>query len=227
VTQDMEVNMFDGLFVVNDWLDAILLGGFFFGLAFTALSLIVGAIDIGGPHVHVGHGNGGHGHPAHGHDTNVSIFNVATILAFLTWFGGCAYLIRNGAGLHVVLSLIGGLVAGVVGGYFVLRLLNWIKGQETFMDARYETLEGSMGRVTSPIRAGGVGEIVYEMNGVRQVSAARAPIGIAIPRGANVIVLRRERGIAMVEPWDELPAGDEWERRFALEAAATEQSPPP
>ncbi len=222
--------MFDGMFVVNDWLDAVLLGGFFFGLIFTALSLLVGAVDIGSGHGDAGHGDtgssdAGHGDTGQGHDVN--IFNVATLLAFLTWFGGSGYLIRNGAGLHVALSLVGGIAAGLVGGFLVFRLLAWIKGQETYLDARFEQLEGSMGRITSPIRDGGVGEIVYELNGVRQVSAAKAPLGIAIPRGANVLVLRRERGIAFVEPWNELASGEDWEQRFALEPVASEQKSPP
>jgi len=227
MTRDMEVDMFDGLFVVNDWLDALLLGGFLFGLFFTGLSLLIGAFDVGGAHVQGGSGHGGHGHAGSGHDLSANIFNIATILAFLTWFGGCAYLFRNGAGFHVVVSLIFGLAAGVAGGYFVLRLLTWIKSQETYLDARFETLEGAMGKITSPIRDGGVGEIVYELNGVRQVSAARAPIGIAIPRGAEVIVLRRERGIAFVEPWHKLEPGEEWEQRFALDTGAAQKWPPP
>ena len=63
-------------------------------------------------------------------------------------------------------------------------------------------MPGSIGRVTSPIRANGVGEVVYEQGGVRQVIGARAADGLAIPRGAEVVVLRTIGGIAVVEPSD-------------------------
>jgi len=222
--------MFGDVFVVNDALDAIFLILFFFGLAFTSISLLFGAFDLGGSAAgHVGHGHLGdiqaHGNTDHSTDANV--FNVATLLAFSTWFGGAAYLLRNGAGLHVIISLLGGLVAGAVGGYLILRLLQWVKGKETFLDARKERLTGSIGRVTSPIRDGGVGEIVYEMNGVRQVSAARAPVGLSITRGSEVIVLRREHGISYVEPWKALEASEDWESRFVLDAKSSGEHSPP
>ncbi len=222
--------MFGDVFVVNDALDAILLILFFFGLAFTSISLLFGAFDLGGPAAgHVGHGHFGdiHTHGDTSHSSDANVFNVATLLAFSTWFGGATYLLRNGAGAHVLISLVGGFVAGAVGGYLILRLLQWVKGKETFLDARKERLSGSIGRVTSPIRDGGVGEIVYEMNGVRQVTGARAPAGLSIGRGAEVIVLRREHGIAFVEPWKALEASEDWESRFVLDAKATGEHSPP
>jgi membrane protein implicated in regulation of membrane protease activity len=222
--------MLNDVLVVNDSIDTLLLGGFFFGLLFSILSLMAGAVDVGG-HVQVGsHGaHGGHGH-GHGHGSSRSLenaFNIVTIMAFLTWFGGSTYLLRNGVGIPILLCLPLGIAIGAVGGYFVLRLLAWVKKQETPMDASLERLEGAVGRITSPIRAGGVGELVYEMNGVRQVSAARAPEGLAIARGTPVIVLKRERGIALVEPWDELAPGDDWERRFSTSPPGSITEPPP
>jgi hypothetical protein len=78
-------------------------------------------------------------------------------------------------------------------------------------------MPGTIARVTSSIRAGGTGEIVYERRGVRQVSAARSPSGEAIPRGTEVVILKHGSGIAQVEPWtkfvgdgfDELETGHE------------------
>jgi membrane protein implicated in regulation of membrane protease activity len=63
-------------------------------------------------------------------------------------------------------------------------------------------LPGTIGRVSSSIRAGGTGEVIYEQGGVRQVVAARAASAEAIPRGTEVVVLRIERGIATVEVFD-------------------------
>lgn len=226
--KDRQMIALGDLLVLNDALDAVLLGAFFFGLVFTGVSLLIGAADLGGPHV--GHGHGfGHGpaHNAGGHDTAVSVFNIATILAFVTWFGGIAYLIRNGLGIPGIPAIIVGLLAGVAGGFIVLRLLQLVKDQATYLDAAKERLGGALGRVTSPIRDGGTGEIVYELNGVRQASAARAAVGTQLPRGAEVIVVRRERGIAFVEPADRLSPDDDWERRFRLTDGVDRAHPPP
>ena len=58
--------------------------------------------------------------------------------------------------------------------------------------------------MTSSIRENGTGEVVYVQQGVRQVSAARSVEGVAIPRGAEVVVLRAEKGIVYVDLWDNL-----------------------
>ena len=43
------------MFTINDWLDAILLGTFFFGLIFSVASLIMGVADLGWGQAHHGH----------------------------------------------------------------------------------------------------------------------------------------------------------------------------
>lgn len=191
------------MFVVNDALDAILLGCFFFGLIFSGLSLFLGVADFS-----VGHDAGGHGGSAshhggdHGGHDVVSPFSVGTILAFLTWFGGVAYLVRNGLELIAVLSIVTGLLAGVVGGYVIYWLLKKVRSQEAGLLRIGDThMPGTLARVTSSIRAGGTGEIVYELHGVRQVSAARSATGAAIPRGTEVVVHQLHSGMALVEPW--------------------------
>jgi hypothetical protein len=87
-----------------------------------------------------------------------------------------------------------------------------------YLDERQERMTGLIARVSSPVRADGTGEITYVLNGVRQVSAARAADGLALPRGSQVVVMRRERGIAFVEPWIEESVEDQWERRFLADA---------
>jgi membrane protein implicated in regulation of membrane protease activity len=213
------------LFVISDTLDAVLLGSFFFGLVFVVLSLFLGMAHFG-----IGHDHGAF-HPAHhgdaGHDIEkVSQVNIGSILAFLTWFGGVTYLLRNAIGMNAVLSILIGIGAGLAAGTVIVRFMRMLKSQEVFLDARQEQLVGSIARVTSPVRADGTGEITYELNGVRQVSAARAPAGIALPRGSEVVVLRRERGIAMVEPWVEETDAAAWERRFAAEPGRQKEALP-
>jgi len=200
------------MFVVNDLLDAILLGCFFFGLVFSGLSLFLGVAHLdfghgGHEHGHIGH----HAHDGRGLDEGLSRFSVGTILGFLTWFGGVAYLFRNGLGLFVGISLLVGMLAGLTGAYVIYWLLCKLYAQQAgLLLASDDYMPGTIGRVTSSIRAGGTGEIVYERRGARQVSAARAPQGIAIPRGTQVVVLQHRAGIADVEPWSTY-VGDEFD----------------
>ncbi|MGB3307613.1 MAG: NfeD family protein [Thermomicrobiales bacterium] len=186
------------MFPINDLLDAILLGCFLFGLIFTVLTLLLGFADVG---LHGDHGDAGEsGHDFFGHDIVNGLLNVSSILAFVTWFGGIGYLVRVGAGVFapiaVVIGVAGGLVAALGVSWFMVKVLR-PAGQE-LNPADYE-MAGVIARVTSSIRAGGFGEIVYEMGGTRHVGTAQADTGEPIGRGTEVIVLRVERGVAIVD----------------------------
>lgn len=185
------------MFPLNDALDVVLLGAFLFGILFTVGSLVLGVADIGGDHGDLDHGVGDHG--------IASLFNVTSILAFVTWFGGVGYLVRNGVGWHWTISLVLAVVGGVAAAWlvrlFVVRVLR--AGQDT-LDPRDFERAGVLARVTSSIRSGGVGEIVWEQHGARMVSSARAANDDPIARGTEVLVLRVDRGIAVVEPFDQL-----------------------
>jgi len=190
------------MFPLNDALDAILLGMFLFGLIFTVLSLVLGFVDIGGHSDGPGHGD--HGIDVHG-DSGLGelvggALSVSGILAFVTWFGGVGYLVRNGFGwvapIALAIGAVGGIVAALVVSWFLVKVLRPASTELNPND--YQTI-GAIGRVTSSIREGGIGEIVYELGGTRQVSAARSVTGGAIPRGAEVAVMRVTRGIAEVD----------------------------
>ena len=61
-----------------------------------------------------------------------------------------------------------------------------------------------LGRVISPIRAGGTGEIIFSQEGTRHTCGARSEDGEALARGTEVIITRYEKGIAYVRRWDEM-----------------------
>ena len=188
------------MFPLNDILDAVLLGGFLFGLIFTVGVLVLGIADIGGDH--------GADHGAdHGGDHGFfhGLFNLSSILAFITWFGGVGYLARNAAGfwapLAIVLGLLGGLGGAMAVAWFIRTVL---RDSGESMDPSDWDQVGLIARVSSSIRPNGFGEIVYEQHGTRQVASARGSSDVAIPRDTEVVILRVERGVAIVEPFDEL-----------------------
>ena len=65
-----------------------------------------------------------------------------------------------------------------------------------------------LAQVSDSIRDGnGIGEIIFSQSGARRASAARSEDGSAIERGAEVVVIRYDRGVAYVRRWDELSNG--------------------
>jgi membrane protein implicated in regulation of membrane protease activity len=177
------------MFPINDALDAILVGTFLFGLLFTVGSFLLGIADLGAD---VEQDNG-----------LDNLFNLSSILAFLTWFGGVGYLARTGFGwpwpVALVVALAGGVFAAWLAFQFIRRIL---KSPDQILDPKDFERVGVLARVTSGIRAGGVGEIVWEQGGSRRVTSARAINDEPIARGTEVLVLKVERGMAIVEPFD-------------------------
>lgn len=207
------------MFPINDPLDAILLGSFFFGLIFVALTLLIGSIGGGGSDAS-GHEIGGHDAGAGHHGVDLlGYLNVSAILAFLSWFGGVGYVVRNGLGWFAPVALLIGLFAGVAGGAAVTWFLRKvIAPADKAMDPHDYELPGTLARVTSSIRADGTGEIVYEQQGYRQVSAARGLDGAAVARGVEVVILETRAGIAYVQPWTDLiEESDEMAVRASLD----------
>jgi hypothetical protein len=200
------------------------LGCFAFGLVFTVATFVLGAFG-GGHGLHIpgldgllGHGDaGGHAGDAGAghHGTSISPFNLSTISAFLTWFGGAGYLLERystfAGTLIVVLATASGLVGG---GVIFVTLTRYLAPRLTEMRPEDYQVVGVAARISSPIRAGGTGEIVYTLAGTRRSDGARSASGEALERGAEVVILKVERGIAYVERWESyasrlgLPPGD-------------------
>ncbi|HZT07651.1 MAG TPA: hypothetical protein VFC51_11515 [Chloroflexota bacterium] len=183
------------------------------GLTFASFALGIGHL----PGFHAGDGGveaapGGAGHLDFGHGHfhldagGVSPLNMATILAFLTWFGGAGYVLSStfafeGWAAAVLAGLTGLVGAGIV---FVVLVRVLIPGQTPYLSADDFDLEGTIGRLTVAIRPGGTGELVFSLGGTRHAIGARSISGDAIERGAEVVVVREEHGIAFVQKFEEM-----------------------
>lgn len=176
---------------VGDALDAVLLGCFLFGLLLAAASFALGHADFG---FHDGHVDGDH---------SWLPVSLGSLLVALAWFGGLGFLLR-GIGWPAPLALVVAVAAGLAIGTLVQRATRALGGQSAGeLRAEDDRLPGTIGRVTSSIRAGGVGEVVYEQRGARHVTAARAHDGQALPRGAEVVVISVAKGMATVVALDD------------------------
>ncbi len=187
--------------------ESIYLFCFVVGFLLSAVSFLAGSGRFHAPHVHVGHvhhgGGGGHG------KGGSALFNFATITAFLAWFGGTGYLLTKYSSLWFVFALLIATGAGIVGAAIVFWFLVkvFLSHDRVLVDADYEMV-GAIGRVSSGIRANGVGEIIFSQEGVRGCCGARSETGAPIAKGVEVAVTRYERGIAYVRPWSELAGLD-------------------
>lgn len=177
------------------------------GFGLSALAFLFGSVHVHIPHLnmHMHHGV----HLGHGHGSadrgSAPWFNLGTVAAFLAWFGGTGYLLLQyysvWFGIALVISTLSGLGGASIVFLFLVRVL---MKHETELDAADFEMIGVLGRLSMPIRAGGTGELIYTQAGTRRVAGARAENGTAIPKGAEVVVTRYEKGIAYVRPWDEL-----------------------
>lgn len=180
---------------------------FVVGLAFSFLLLLGGAGKL---HLHWHLPHGGHAgvHAGGGHGAGsggVPFLNFFTLVAFLAWFGGTGYLLTEYSHLWFALALLVATASGFTGAAIVFWFLAKVLiGHETYLDPQDFDLIGILGHVSSGIREGGTGEIVFSQAGTRRVSGARSEDGKAIAKGVEVAITRYERGIAYVRRWDEM-----------------------
>jgi hypothetical protein len=182
---------------------------FLVGLIFSAVSFLLGGshAHIGhGLHFHLGHGHGAHfhGHHAGTHGDNVSFFNVATVTAFLAWFGGAGYLLTRYSSVVIWVALTSSVLAGLTGAGLIFWFLLKLAATEQPLDPADYDLIGALGKLSTNIRSGGTGEMIFPQQGARKAVGARSENGTAIPKGTEVVITRYEKGIAYVRRWDEL-----------------------
>ena len=177
----------------------------------SGLSLCVLSLVSGFGHLHIGHlhrgAHGGHGAGAGHLGRALSGVNGFTILAFLTWFGGAGYLLERYSSWVASLILFLSVLFGVTGACLVWAVLfKVLLPHERLLTTEETAMAGVLGRVSGEIRTGnGIGEIIFSQMGARRATAARSDDGSALERGAEVVVVRYERGVAYVRRWEEIP----------------------
>jgi len=164
----------------------------------------------GEPHAPTaGHAATAHTAGTQGGRSGVSPFNFVTLTAFLAWFGGTGYLLTRYSTLWVGMGLMFSVGSGLVGGGIIFLFLSKVlMSDEENMNAADYDMVGVLGKISSPIREGGTGELLYSQVGTRRVCGARSEDGSAIAKGTEVVVTRYEKGIAYVQLWSEM-SGDQ------------------
>jgi hypothetical protein len=185
-------------------LETFFLGCFAFGFVLSLIAFLAGSSHL---HLHMHHGpHIAHGHGV-GHGSGVAKFNFGTIAAFLTWFGGAGYVLSNWGGIGLILVLTAAAAAGLAGAALIfLFAAKVLAPGDKPLDPEDYRIIGALGKVSSPVRAHGTGEMIFVQQGRRAGVPIRSESGIPIAAGKEVVVTRYEQGIAYVREWDELTA---------------------
>jgi hypothetical protein len=178
--------------------EAFYLTCFLVGVALSIVSFVGGNLHLPHVHFHLSRGHLAGPHVASGRAglsraNEMPLFNFATFTAFLSWFGGTGYLLTRHSSL---------LVAVIILVYRQVPLTH----DHALDPADYDRV-GVLGRISSSIREGGTGEIIFSQAGSRHTCGARSESGERLARGTEVIITRYERGIAYVRRWDEMADG--------------------
>lgn len=177
------------------------LGCFLFGFIFSLIGVLAGSA-----HLHF-HAHGFHGHVGQGHGGASSKFNFGTITAFLTWFGGAGYILSSWGRVGMALVLSGAIVVGLIGAVILFLFVAKVMApHDQPLDPADYRIIGALGKVSSPVRTNGTGEMIFVQQGVRAAVPVRSENGSAIAKGKEVVVTRYEDGIAYVREWEELTA---------------------
>jgi membrane protein implicated in regulation of membrane protease activity len=197
----------------TDTLASVYLACFVFGFSFSFIAVLT-RVGIGRFHLSPGHhGAAGRGHFGHGHagaDHTIydaqSPFNLSCAMVFLTWFGATGYVLHTSYGARAGFSHAAAIVVGWIGAtliYLFMARVLW-RGQTQLDPLNYQ-IAGTVGRVTSAIRAGGTGEVIYTLDGKRRVDGARSEDGTPIAAGTEVAIVRYQGGLAYVSPltWED------------------------
>ena len=186
------------------------------GAVWTLAALLLGGIHFG--HHGLGPGHTDHGHTWHGEDAQSGqnapdapkhgptpfgyLINPSCAAVFLAWFGGVGYLLARHTGLGFWAAFCIAAAVGLSGAWILASFLRFLTSRERPLDPADYEIVGVLGRVSVPIRSGGVGELIYVRDGTRRALCARAEESQEIGRNEEVVVMRFEKGIAYVRTWD-------------------------
>ncbi|KRF01733.1 hypothetical protein ASG89_25575 [Paenibacillus sp. Soil766] len=169
---------------------------FFVGLALTLLITIFG-VDSFELHGDAGGAHGAHGH-GHGH-SGPSWFNMSSLLAGLTVFGGVGYILNKVGMTNGLFILLFAVAAGLVMAwlFFLLYAKVIYKHDDSMKESDFE-LSGQLGKLTVPINGKGMGEMVYVLHGTTRTISVRSENGESLAKGTKVVILNMGKGVATV-----------------------------
>ena len=126
----------------------------------------------------------------------VSLSTISFVLAFF----GLTGLLFGATGAASVLVFVLAVVVGVLAGSLNSAAFSWIRRNSTSSEVMDHELEGSIANVALPISTEHRGKIIVTKAGAREQMTASPVDGSTIESGERVVIVRVERGVALVAP---------------------------
>ncbi|SED11149.1 NfeD family protein [Paenibacillus sp. GP183] len=169
---------------------------FWVGLILTLITSFFGG--HGGHHLNVHLGN--HSTDFHaGH----SPLNLSTILAFLTGFGGMGYILLNNSFIGGILIIFIATITGfIIAALLFIFLSKVLLRDESVMKEMDYQLAGTLGTISIPVQIESIGEMKFILNGTTRSIGVKEQDGQIIPKGTKVVILKIEKGIAVVSKFE-------------------------
>ena len=150
--------------------------------------------------VFAGDGDGGDGFgDADGGDGLLGFLPLSTIASLLAFFG-LGGLLFDVTGATGVVAFVLAVVVGVVAGGINTGALRWLRSNSTSSEVMDHELEGTIANVALPISTEHRGKIILTKAGAREQMTAAPVDGSSIDPGERVVIVRVERGVALVTP---------------------------
>ena len=187
------------------------------GAGYLLFSVFVGHFDIGSGdgHADAGHDGGdahmdygvdagGHAsasaHAPHAAEFHFPFFSPLALATLFACIGGYGLIALHGFRMEDTTSILAAIPAAVVTAYLVTyagwRIVGSSRGSSQIL---LKDLAGAHAEVITPIPAGGLGEVAALVGGQRYTAPAREAHGKAVPRGAQVTVLKMVGSTLLVE----------------------------
>ncbi|WP_291155574.1 hypothetical protein [Gemmatimonas sp. UBA7669] len=132
-----------------------------------------------------------------------ALFNLSSVAAFAFAFGLTGYLLTRYVEWPWYAQLLVALGAGAAA-YALQALLiaRWAipSARADQVDTRF-LLQGTLARVVDAAPAGGVGRLLYTLDGAEYQLPVRAMDGEALAVGTEVVIDHLDEGVAVCEPW--------------------------
>nr|WP_295970219.1 hypothetical protein [uncultured Bacillus sp.] len=133
------------------------------------------------------------------------LFNLTTILAFITIFSAGGFLLESYSPLSsVLILLITGVMAFIITAVLHYFILTPLSSAEESLAYTEQSLRGRIGKVIISIPEDGFGEVLIENKSGRIAKPAAGFKKEAIQEGTNVLIVEVQQGVLYVTMYDDI-----------------------
>lgn len=129
----------------------------------------------------------------------LSVIPLSSIAFFAATFGFVG-VVGGATGAGAVALFVTSAVVAVVAGLISTQAFKWIRKNSVSSEVMDSELEGSMARVALELSSDHRGKIIVDMAGAREQMTASPIDGSTIKEGERVVIVKVERGVAIVAP---------------------------